>query len=84
MPYIYYQELSDVLKQLQRGGIEVIVLKGAYLAKTVYQSEALRVIGDMDLLVKPADLSKAEKEMQNLKEKNQRILLIGEWMESKS
>ncbi|KHD06178.1 hypothetical protein PN36_20635 [Candidatus Thiomargarita nelsonii] len=55
----YYHELSEVLKQLQR--IDVIVLKGAYLAKTVYQSQALRFIGDIDLLVKKADLEQAEK-----------------------
>jgi hypothetical protein len=36
------------------------VLKGAYLAKTVYESDALRFIGDMDLMVKPADLSKTQ------------------------
>jgi len=57
----YYHSLSEVLKQLQRGGIDVIVLKGAYLAKTVYQSQALRAIGDIDLLVKKADLGQAEK-----------------------
>jgi hypothetical protein len=57
----YYQELAEVLKRLQDAGIEVIVLKGAYLAKTVYQPEALRVIGDIDLLVKEADLGQSEK-----------------------
>lgn len=57
----YYQELSDVLMHLQQGGIEVIVLKGAYLAKTIYQSQALRIIGDIDLLVKVADLEQTEK-----------------------
>ncbi len=57
----YYQELSDILKRLQRGGIDVIVLKGAFLTKTVYKTEALRVIGDIDLLVKAADLGQVEK-----------------------
>ena len=55
----YYQELSEILKQFQDNDIEVIVLKGAYLAKTVYQSDALRVIGDIDLMVK--DLPKVQK-----------------------
>jgi len=57
----YYHSLSEVLKRLQGGGIDVIVLKGAYLAKTVYQSQALRAMGDIDLLVKKADLGQAEK-----------------------
>ncbi len=54
----YYEELSEILRQFQDNDIEVIVLKGAYLAKTVYESDALRVIGDIDLMVK--DLSKAQ------------------------
>jgi hypothetical protein len=57
----YYHELYEVLKRLQRGCIDVIVLKGAHLAKTVYQSQALIVMGDIDLLVKKADLGQAEK-----------------------
>jgi hypothetical protein len=58
--FSYYQELSEIIKQLHDNEIEVIVLKGAYLAKTVYESDALRFIGDMDLMVKPADLSKTQ------------------------
>ena len=54
----YYQELSEILKQFQDHDIEVIVLKGAFLAKTVYESDALRFIGDIDLMVK--DLAKAQ------------------------
>ncbi|WP_069472770.1 nucleotidyltransferase domain-containing protein, partial [Candidatus Marithrix sp. Canyon 246] len=58
--FSYYQELSEIIKQLHENEIEVIVLKGAYLAKTVYESDALRFIGDMDLMVKSADLSKTQ------------------------
>jgi hypothetical protein len=54
----YYEELSEILRQFQDNNIEVIVLKGAYLATTVYESDALRVIGDIDLMVK--DLPKAQ------------------------
>jgi len=57
----YYQQLSEILKQLQANSIDVILLKGAYLAKTVYQPGAVRVIGDIDLLVKKADLEQTEK-----------------------
>ena len=56
----YYQELSNIINQLHDHDIEVIVLKGAYLAKTVYESDALRFIGDMDLMIKSADLSKTQ------------------------
>ena len=56
----YYEELAKIIKQFQDNDIEVIVLKGAYLAKTVYESDALRFIGDMDLMVKVADLAKTQ------------------------
>jgi len=58
--FSYYQELSEIIRQLHQNDIEVIVLKGAVLAKTVYESEAVRFIGDMDLMVKAADLSKTQ------------------------
>ncbi len=58
--FSYYQQLSEIIKQLHENEIEVIVLKGAYLAKTVYESDAVRFIGDMDLMVKAADLSKTQ------------------------
>jgi hypothetical protein len=56
----YYQKLSEIISHLHENEIEVIVLKGAYLAKTVYESDALRFIGDMDLMVKSADLAKTQ------------------------
>ena len=55
-----YNELSKVLKAFSDAGIDVIVLKGAVLAETVYKNVRLRVIGDVDLLVKKGDLSIAK------------------------
>jgi hypothetical protein len=48
----FYKELAVALKAFKDAGIEVIVLKGAALAKTVYQNFALRQMGDIDLLVR--------------------------------
>ncbi len=56
-----YKELGQVLKALEKENIPVIVLKGAYLAEKVYSSLALRVIGDLDLLVKLEDLEQANR-----------------------
>ncbi|MEN8219789.1 MAG: nucleotidyltransferase family protein [Pseudomonadota bacterium] len=56
-----YIELSQVLKNLHNQGIDVILLKGAYLAKFVYKDIALRPRGDIDLLVRKTELAKAEK-----------------------
>lgn len=47
-----YHELNVVLRTLKSEGIEVIVLKGAYLAETIYGHLGLRTMGDVDLLAK--------------------------------
>jgi len=59
-------ELNKVLKAFNETGIDVIVLKGAALAQTVYPDIALRPMGDMDLLVKKENLEKAEKLLADL------------------
>jgi hypothetical protein len=55
-----YGELADILGALRVEGIPVIVLKGAYLAETVYEDRGLRSMRDLDLLVRKCDLSHAE------------------------
>lgn len=51
-----YRDLADALTHLHADGIAVIVLKGGYLARHVYDNIALRPMNDFDLLVKEADL----------------------------
>lgn len=51
------QVWSKLLTALETAGIAVLVLKGAALAYTVYPEPLLRPMGDIDLLIKPADLS---------------------------
>jgi putative nucleotidyltransferase-like protein len=58
-----YAELRRVLEAFHEKGVEVIVLKGAALAETIYGDIALRPMGDIDLLVKKENLSYAEKIM---------------------
>lgn len=50
---------SPALEALTAAGIRVLVLKGAALAWTVYETPALRPIGDVDILVQPDDVPKA-------------------------
>jgi hypothetical protein len=50
--------LGQILGALGRGGIPVIVLKGGYLAQVVYESPALRTMGDLDVLVQREDLDR--------------------------
>lgn len=61
-----YAELKRILETLYDKGVEVIVLKGATLAKTVYGDIGLRQMSDIDLLVKKEDLFHAEKIMSGL------------------
>jgi hypothetical protein len=56
-----YAELGQLLRSLKDRGVEVIVLKGAALAETVWKNIALRPMADMDLLVRQDDLIEAER-----------------------
>jgi len=62
----YYRELSTILSSFQRLGIQVVILKGAALAKTLYPDMSLRPFVDIDLLIRDQDLDKAERELQFL------------------
>src|SRR5204863_7062817 len=50
-------ELGLCLQQLSAARVEVIVLKGAALAQAVYRDLSLRPMGDVDLLVRRADVA---------------------------
>ncbi|MBN1461622.1 MAG: nucleotidyltransferase family protein [Armatimonadetes bacterium] len=54
-----YQELPKALSCLARHDIPVLLLKGAHLARFVYPYEAMRPMEDIDLLVRPADYTRA-------------------------
>jgi hypothetical protein len=56
---ILYDELGRVLARLEQAGIEVIVLKGADLAQTLYGDIGLRPMADVDLLVPQARFQEA-------------------------
>lgn len=54
-----FSDLREVLLALRSAGIEVIALKGAALAETVYPSRAARPMSDIDLLVRRENLAGA-------------------------
>ncbi len=62
----FYEQLKRILDAFREEGIEVIVLKGAALAETVYDDIGLRYMGDIDLLVREQDLDRAEELMAKL------------------
>ncbi|HEU0203063.1 MAG TPA: nucleotidyltransferase family protein, partial [Burkholderiaceae bacterium] len=53
-----YGRLATVLSSLETAGIDVIVLKGAFLSEVVYPDRALRSMSDVDLLVHREDLKR--------------------------
>lgn len=61
-----YHGLGELLRALRSDNIPVIVLKGAHLAEIVYGNPALRVMCDVDILVRKADLSEVARKMGEL------------------
>jgi len=61
-----YAHLFAVLEGLAAQAIDVVVLKGAFLAQAVYEDAALRPMSDVDLLVRPQDLERAARAMRAL------------------
>lgn len=60
------RELGRILGSLSEHRIPVIVLKGACLAGLVYPESALRLMGDVDLLVKKGDLGTIDRAFKDL------------------
>jgi hypothetical protein len=54
-----YAHLAELLAALHAASIDVVVLKGAFLAQAVYPDPALRAMSDVDLLVRERDLERA-------------------------
>ncbi len=52
---ILLEELKQVVEEFTRHGIQIIILKGGYLAEHVYADIACRPMGDLDILIKAPD-----------------------------
>jgi hypothetical protein len=61
-----YGELRRLLLALKSEGIELILLKGIYLATAVYEQIGLREMNDIDVLARPSDLPRIVEIMKNL------------------
>jgi hypothetical protein len=55
-----FAALACVLAALAAVGVEPIVLKGPALASTIYPTRDLRPFGDLDLLIRPDDVARAD------------------------
>lgn len=63
---LLYAELERVLESFHEEGIEVILLKGVALAKTVYTDIGTRPMSDIDIMVRREDLLRAEGRLSEL------------------
>jgi hypothetical protein len=60
------RQLAELLAAFAQQKIDVLVLKGALLAPTVYAEAALRPMNDIDLLFRPEDISKVGPVLESL------------------
>ena len=80
---LIYRELRHIINSLHEAEIQVVVLKGAALAATVYPNIALRPMGDLDLLVHRKDLEKTTELILSLGykiESSERVSGIGQFI----
>ncbi len=59
-------QLAEILAACAAAQIEVIVLKGALLAPTVYNDPGLRPMNDIDLLFRPQDVARVGPVLESL------------------
>jgi hypothetical protein len=62
----FYHELQRIIDACHAREIEVILLKGAVLAKIVYEDIGLRSMSDLDILIKREDVVHMKEIMSNL------------------
>lgn len=51
-----FADFDDIVSALAANGVEALILKGSDLAITAYPRDLVRMMADVDLLVKPPDL----------------------------
>ncbi len=57
--------LQEALRALDDAGVDVVVLKGAYLAGAVYDSPALRPMNDVDIMVRRSSVDRAVRTLRD-------------------
>lgn len=60
------RDLTTISRDFRARGISLLLLKGLHLALQAYPQPGLRVVGDLDLLIRPAQLDEAEASLSSL------------------
>jgi hypothetical protein len=63
---LLFHELGKILRAFKNAEIDVICLKGSSLAEGIYRNIGLRILRDIDLLIKEEDLATATRELVSL------------------
>lgn len=63
---VQFSELEKILNVFEKEGIDVIQLKGAWIAKNYYPDPVLRPMNDLDLLIRPEDMKRAENSIEKM------------------
>ena len=63
---IYQRQTAQLLQALSEQGIPAIALKGIYLVEHIYEDISLRVMSDVDIMVKKEHVARAIAAMQKL------------------
>ena len=63
---LIYEEAKKVLSSFGERGINTIILKGIFLAENIYKNAALRPMTDIDILIRKADLPRANEVLVSL------------------
>ena len=63
---LLFYELDHITGELNKRGIHVVLVKGAWLASEIYENKALRQMGDADLWIKRCDLQPARETLSAL------------------
>jgi len=61
-----WRQLQEIGEALDRSGIRVVLLKGAYLAYWVYEDPGLRRLSDLDLLCRPDDWDSVKQVLEGI------------------
>ncbi|MBU1627452.1 nucleotidyltransferase family protein [bacterium] len=63
---VLLRELNKFLSEFENAGIQAIILKGGFISHVLYEDVALRLMGDIDLLLKFEDLDRVGKIAEKL------------------
>ena len=74
----FQQELNRIAEAFEADGIPLIILKGGFLVRAVYAAAGLRVLGDLDFLVRVDDLARAAGLIETLGYESE-VPMTAEW-----